>query len=279
MPARNITLGSKLRTRERKIRKIVVKDGKVAVALDPNNPKNRFYTKVEKDSSNRPSRITHIAFEARTILKENPELLSFLEVELKKKNQIKTKLETLNGTFILEEKQPYDGYSYNKTFVLAHKNKKTGRTKKYFIKEYPKHQEQSTSSSAQSEFLAVMEMHRLGFNIIKPEFAITDLKNGLPNIIVYDFTNMKTYKDAVISGKITGSEILESEKLFENICRSKKLLKDLTDFSFKSYDRHTPKNVFVKRLPNGKLRFYFSDIYWENEAYKRKMEEYLWIKY
>ena len=273
MPVRNITLGSRLRSKVRTIRKITTKDnGKAAITVDPKDPRTKFYTKVEKNQFNLASRITHMTPEAHRILKENPELVTFLETELKKKTVIKAKLETNKGKFILREKDFFGhGETHIKICELLYKDKKTGKVKRYFVKEYSR---VSDFGNAEAEFLAVKEIERLGFNIIKPQFATTDIRKGTPNIIVYDFTNLKTYKQAVISGEINRREILETESLFKKLQNSERLL-HLCDFCTHNY-RHEPNNnVFVKRLPNGKLRFYFTDLFWTEEAYKRKREEYL----
>lgn len=273
MPVRNITLGSRLRSKVRTIRKITTKDnGKAAITVDPKDPRTKFYTKVEKNQFNLPSKITHMTPEAHRILKENPELVTFLETELKKKTVIKAKLETKKGKFILREKDFFGhGETHNKICELLYKDKKTGKVKKYFVKEYSR---VSDFGNAEAEFLAVKEMERLGFNIIKPQFATTDIRKGTPNIIVYDFTDLKTYKQAVMSREVFGHEILEVEKAFDNL-RKSQILKDINDYWIYNYRYEPSNNVFVKRLPNGKLRFYFTDLFWTEEAYKRKREEYL----
>ncbi|MFA5746282.1 MAG: hypothetical protein WC932_05500 [archaeon] len=245
--------------------------GKIAITVDPKNPKNRFYTKVEKNQFNLPSRITHLTPEARRILKENPELIEFVQKEFLKKNTtINAKLETKTGLFRLQEKR-MNGSTHNKICELLFKDKKTGKIKKYFVKEYLS---LSTVGNAEAEFLAVKEMERLGFNIIKPQFAITKIKHGTPNIVVYDYTNLETYHDAFINGKIKIAEMLEIEDVFKKLPKSLEL-KELEDYYRYHYRFEPNNNVFVKRLPNGKLKLYFTDLYWEEKAYKRKKEEYL----
>jgi len=271
MPIRNITLGSRLRSKVRIIRKITTKDnGKAAITVDPKNPETRFYTKVEKNQFNLPSRITHMTPEAHRILKENPELPNFLKQELSQKGKrIDARLETKNGIFILRDFEN-NGLTNNGTFSLWYMDKKTITNKTYFIKRYPN---LTSWGNAEAEFLAVKEIERLGFNIIKPQFAITDIAKT-PNIIIYDYTNLLSYPQAVIKKKISGSEILKIEETFTKLVKSP-ALKNLNDFHTFTYRVSPNKNVFVERLPNGKLKLYFTDIYWEEEAYKRKREEYL----
>jgi hypothetical protein len=115
-------------------------------------------------------------------------------------------------------------------------------------------------------------MERLGLNVIKPQFSFTDLNNRSANIMIYDFTNLNNYYDAVIKRKIAGSEILQAEELFKRLEKSKFFSKfdDFTRFD----SRVVPHNVFVKRLPAGKLKFYFSDICLTKEAYDKRKERY-----
>ena len=267
---RNITLGSRLRSKVRTIRKITTKDnGKAAITRDPKDPRTRFYTKVEKNQFNLPSKIMHMTPEAHRILKDNPKLPNFLKQELSKNRIINARLETKNGIFILKAVDNI-GNTNKGTFSLWYMDKNTTAHKTYFIKRYSY---LNYWANAEAEFLAVKEMERLGFNIIKPEFAITDIKNGIPNIIVYDYTNLLPYPEAVIHRKISGSEILEIEKVFTKL---KKLpeLNNLQDFYSLPKIPAPNNNVFVKRLPNGKLKLYFTDLYWKEGTYTKR-EEYL----
>ena len=277
MPLRNITLGSRLRSKVRTVRKLTTKDNsKVSITVDPKNPKTRFYTKVEKNQFNLPSRITHMTPEAHRVLKENPELTSFLETEISKRTPIKAKLETQNGRFMLREINAISGNTHHKICELLYKDKNTGKVKKYFVKLYS---QLSYFGNAEAEFLAVKEIERLGFNIIKPQFAITNIKKGDPNVIIYDFTNLETYHQAILNQKINGKEIIEIEEAY------KKLQKALTKRGLEDFYRHNYRfepnhNVFVRRLANGKLKFYFTDLLWGDEKiYKKKREEYLWAEY
>lgn len=274
MPPKLINLGFK-RSKTRKIKKITTSNGdKVSITVDSKNPKTRFYTKVEKNQFSLPSRITHMTPEAHRVLKENPELISFLETELSKKTPIKARLETQNGKFILREKDFFSyGETHNKICELLYKDKKTGKIKKYFVKKYSR---LSDFGNAEAEFLAVKEMERLGFNIIKPQFATTSFEAKNLNIIAYDFTNLETYHQAFLKRKINGREILEIEDIY------KKLQKSLTDRGLEDFYRiydNRPEphhNVFVKRLANGKLKFYFTDLLWgKEETYNKKRDEYL----
>lgn len=272
MPPKLINLGFK-RSKTRIIRKMTTTSdkGKAAITVDPKDPKTRFYTKVEKNQFNLPSRITHMTPEMHKILKRNPEVVTFLENILIKKERSSNRLETENGIFILKQKTSNEGFTNNGIFELWYMDKKTTEQKTYFIKRYPY---LSNWGNAEAEFLAVKEMERLGFNIIRPQFAITDIKNRTPNIIVYDYTNLMPYPKAVIARRINGTEILEIEEIFKKL-KASKALKKLNDFHTLTKRTAPNNNVFVKRLLNGKLKLYFSDLYWEEEAYKQKREEYL----
>lgn len=256
MPVRNITLGSRLRSKVRTIRKITTKDnGKAAITVDPKDPKTRFYTKVEKNQFNLASKITHMTPEVHRILKENPALPEFIL------NNKSGKLETNNGIFTLSElnKKGYRNY-----FSCEYYSKISKTAKRYFIK---KQLSSSSWANAEAEFLAVREMEKLGLNVIKPQFAISDIKHTTPQIIVYDCVDLKTFGWHINNGSLTKPEMYGIERKIEKLKQNKKLQK-LKDFD-------NLENIFVERLPNGKLKLYFTDIYWEENAYKRKREEYL----
>jgi len=273
MPLRNITLGSRLRSKVRTVRKLTTKDNsKVSITRDPKNPKTRFYTKFEKNQFSLASRITHMTPEAHRVLKENPELTSFLETEISKRTPIKARLETQNGRFILREINAISGNTHHKICELLYKDKNTGKVKKYFVKLYS---QLSYFGNAEAEFLAVKEIERLGFNIIKPQFAITNIKKGDPNVIIYDFTNLETYHQAILNQKINGKEIIEIEEAYKKLQKAltKRGLEDFYRYHLRFEPNH---NVFVRRLANGKLKFYFTDLLWGDEKiYKKKREEYL----
>jgi len=252
-----VNIGSRI-PRLRIIRKLSTTDGgKVAITVDPKNPKDKFYTKIENNQFNLASRITHLTPEARAIIKENPEIVEFLE------KATPGKLETKNGIFELRKIYP-KGFRNSEIYKLLFINKNTKKTKKYFLK---KNTDNHSSTTAEAEFLAVKEFERLGFNIIKPQFATTNIKSNEPSIIVYDFTNYKTVNSALKSGKLTKKEYAKLEATLNHL-QNNLQLKHLRDYA------HS-ENVFVKKSPSGGLNLYFTDIYWEIEAYREKREEYL----
>ena len=261
-----ITLGSKrpkIGSKQRVLKKRTIKDKDVIITLDPKNPKNKYYSKIQSING-KPVKITHITSTAKQILKENPKLISFLEEQLfSSKQDVRAKLETKNGSFRLRELFNYQSASL--IYELKYKNKNTGEVKRFFIKKKSKYYLENTTPD--SEFLAVKEIERLGFNVIKPQFSFTDLSNRKTNIIVYDFTNLDSYYDAIIKKKIKGSEILLAEKIFKKLEKSN-ILKDVNDFT-RYHDGVIPHNVFVKRLSDGRLKFYFSDQFLRIEAYNK----------
>ena len=270
---KKINLGVKkprIGSKQRVVKKRSVSQGNsVLITIDPKNPKNKYYTKVERTKDNKLSKITHVTTLAKEVLKENPELITFLEEKLSKPTpDLKARLETKNGSFRLMELTNYQSNAL--IYELRYKNKNTGETKRYFVKKNARHYLENLNPD--SEFLAIKEMERLGLNVIKPQFSFTDLNNSSSNIIIYDFTNLNNYYDAVIKRKIAGSEILQAEELFKRLEKSKFFSKfdDFTRFD----SRVVPHNVFVKRLLNGKLEFYFSDICLTKEAYDKRKERY-----
>lgn len=264
MPPR-ITLGSKrpkIGSKQRVSKKRKVQDKDITITVDPKNPKNKYYSKIQQVKG-KPVKITHITSTAKQILKENPELVSFLEQQLSRSvPNLKAKLETKNGSFRLKELFNFESASL--IYELKYKNKNNKDIKRFFIKNNTNYLK---NRSTDSEFLAVKEIEKLGFNVIKPQLSFTDLNNRNTNIIVYDFTNLNSYYNAVIKKKITGSEILLAEKVFKKLDKSD-LLKDFDDFT-RYHNGIIPHNVFVKRLSDGRLRFYFSDLFLKTEAYNK----------
>lgn len=270
-----VNLGFKKNKQANKIKKLkITKNEDAAITIDKKNSQNKFYTKIKTNiQGNRKiiSEILHITPEIKTILKNNPEVLKFLETTLSKKKLLYSKFKIKNITISIKEiKNRGSGHMHNRLGKIIYKDKKTGNTKIYFLKEYAKLPEHY---NATAEFLAVKEIEKYGFNIIKPKFAYRN-KDG-KSIILYDFTNLETYKEMVAAKKITREEKINLEKIFKNLRHVKELM-PLNDFTDYNNDRYSPNaNIFVKRLKDGRLKLYFSDLFWDKEDYYKKINEYL----
>lgn len=198
-----------------------------------------------------------IAFskEARTILKQSPEIVRAVEhllfqakVPFIESAKYRIKLSILDP-------QQNSGRNNLGTYKLTYLNKETNQIKDYFLKLGKKLDIGNYPSYKEFESQKILEAE--GFNIIKPQFAIwgentSSAFSKFNNIIVYDFTNLTNFQFAINNKLLSKPEIRAIKRNLSKARYFAETKLEITDIS-------TKRNIFFERLSNGEIKLYFTD--------------------
>jgi hypothetical protein len=188
----------------------------------------------------------------KKLVKSYPEFVNFLKEVLYDTNS-SFSFENNKLKFRLNKFIPVQGNVYDRIFKMNVLFKDKNIKKKYFVKiSYNNH------ASSNSEFLASQFFEKLGINIIKPHISfIDDIRNR--NIIVYDFTNMVTLREALSENIITDKQLLDIKQKIMKIndiegirigTHSKRGVMDYMNLG----------NIFIEK-DKTKINIYFKDLF------------------
>jgi len=196
------------------------------------------------------SKILQLSPKGRTLIKKYPELIDFISKHFFNHSQAKDYFLN-NSKLDLKLSLIYkNGLNHKKLLKLDVYFKKEKKNHVYFFKE-------SENILANKEFMANQVFQKFGIKTIKPHFAFTDLVKR-ENVICYDFSNLRTFNEAIESDYITNKERDEINKKINNI-------KSFLELPVRKYpkkgiiDYTNVTNIFVKKV-NGKIELYFTDL-------------------
>lgn len=253
----NITLG-KL-TFDTVNRAKVLKKSDNLIKVAKYNNKTQFYSINYKNGSK-----LNLSVKGKSFLKKFPELHDFLmnaffengklKDKPKNKNLILKKHVIENKTnknyaFHLKDIHSMYGRSHQNLCKLNIKDISNKKNYNFFIKIYD-------FAQAHNEFIANQGFQKFGLNTIKPHYAYTNSRNS---IIVYDFTNMLTVREAYNKKIISYDKYDEIEKKLFALHKHNLSIKQDNKFLNKIQDYQNTSNVFIRTV-NGKAKLYFTDL-------------------
>ena len=223
------------------------------------NGKSHYYTKHfgNKNSGNENRLTLHLSKHAKNIIKEYPEFVNFGNQNLIFVNKGKrVSYEDSKLKIKLDPIKIKSGVNHSQLYKLDVLFKPENKNNSYFVKIA-----NFNGLSSIHEFLANTIFEKFGLRTIKPHMSF-ESPSKLRNLIIYDFTGLKTLEFAIAQKLIYSVELdAITDKVHALYYYEKEIGLESSNnlrYSLGDFDRST--NIFIKK-ENNKLKIYFTDLF------------------